>query len=29
LNIRLPEQKIIEKEKVVEKEPVYLPQTSQ
>lgn len=28
-NIYLPEPKIIEREKIIEKEPVYLPQTSQ
>ena len=28
-NIQLPELKISEKEKIVEKEPIYLPQTSQ
>jgi len=29
LNINLPEPKVIEKEKIVEKQPIYLPQTSQ
>lgn len=29
LNIKLPEPKIIEREKVIEKQPIYLPQTSQ
>jgi len=29
LNIKIPEPKTIEKEKIIEKEPVYLPQTSQ
>ena len=29
LNIEIPEPKIIEKEKIIEREPIYLPQTSQ
>lgn len=29
LNIKLPEPKIIEKEKIVEQKPIYVPQTSQ
>lgn len=29
LNIRFPEAKVVEKERIVEKQPIYLPQTSQ